>query len=144
MVDAKMLDKISSAPGFIAALDQSGGSTPKALSLYGISESEYQGDAEMFRLMHAMRVRIMSAPAFTGDKVIGAILFERTMDGDVDGQAVPSYLWEKRGVVPFLKVDKGLEAEQNGVQMMKAMPDLDALLIRGRENGHVRDRRCAR
>ncbi|MFA7413468.1 MAG: fructose bisphosphate aldolase [Rhizobium sp.] len=135
MVDAKMLDKISSAPGFIAALDQSGGSTPKALSLYGISESEYQGDAEMFRLMHAMRVRIMTAPAFTSDKIIGAILFERTMDGDVEGQAVPSYLWEKRGVVPFLKVDKGLEAEQNGVQLMKAMPDLDALLIRGREKG---------
>lgn len=135
MVDAKMLNKITSAPGFIAALDQSGGSTPKALSLYGISESEYQGDEAMFRLMHAMRVRIMSAPAFTGDKVIGAILFERTMDGDVDGEPVPSYLWEKRGVVPFLKVDKGLEAEQNGVQMMKAMPDLDSLLIRGREKG---------
>lgn len=135
MVDAKMLDKMSSAPGFIAALDQSGGSTPKALSLYGVSESDYQGDEEMFRLMHAMRVRIMSAPAFTGDKVIGAILFERTMDGDVEGQPVPSYLWEKRGVVPFLKVDKGLEAEQDGVQIMKPMPDLDALLVRGREKG---------
>ena len=135
MVDAKMLEKISSAPGFIAALDQSGGSTPKALSLYGISESDYDGEEEMFRLMHAMRVRIMSAPAFTGEKVIGAILFERTMDGDVEGQAVPSYLWEKRGVVPFLKVDKGLEAEENGVQLMKAMPDLDALLIRAREKG---------
>lgn len=135
MVDAKMLNKMSSAPGFIAALDQSGGSTPKALALYGVSESDYQGDQEMFRLMHAMRVRIMSAPAFTGDKVVGAILFERTMDGDVDGQPVPSYLWENRGVVPFLKVDKGLEAEQNGVQVMKAMPDLDALLVRGREKG---------
>jgi fructose-bisphosphate aldolase class I len=135
MVDAKMLNKMSSAPGFIAALDQSGGSTPKALSLYGIPESQYQGDEEMFRLMHAMRVRIMSAPAFTGDKVIGAILFERTMDGDVDGQAVPSYLWEKRGVVPFLKVDKGLNAEENGAQTMKPMPDLDALLSRGREKG---------
>ncbi len=135
MVDAKMLNKISSAPGFIAALDQSGGSTPKALLLYGIAESEYQGDEDMFRLMHAMRVRIMSAPAFSGDKVIGAILFERTMDGDVDGQAVPSYLWEKRGVVPFLKVDKGLNAEENGVQLMKPMPDLDALLSRGREKG---------
>ncbi|SFB64311.1 fructose-bisphosphate aldolase, class I [Rhizobium sp. NFR07] len=135
MVDAKMLDKMSSAPGFIAALDQSGGSTPKALLAYGIAETDYQGDEEMFRLMHAMRVRIMSAPAFSGDKVIGAILFERTMDGDVDGQAVPSYLWEKRGVVPFLKVDKGLEAEENGVQLMKSMPDLDALLIRGREKG---------
>ena len=135
MVDAKMLNKISSAPGFIAALDQSGGSTPGALRLYGISESDYQGDEEMFRLMHAMRVRIMSAPAFSGDKVIGAILFERTMDGDVAGEPVPSYLWNKRGVVPFLKVDKGLEAEHNGVQLMKAMPELDALLIRGREKG---------
>lgn len=135
MVDAKMLNKISSAPGFIAALDQSGGSTPGALRLYGVSESDYQGDEEMFRLVHAMRVRIMSAPAFTGDKVIGAILFERTMDGDVDGQPVPSYLWEKRGVVPFLKIDKGLAAEENGVQMLKPMPDLDALLVRGRNKG---------
>jgi fructose-bisphosphate aldolase class I len=135
MVDAKMLNKISSAPGFIAALDQSGGSTPGALRLYGISEADYQGDEDMFRLMHAMRVRIMKAPAFTGDKVIGAILFERTMDGDVDGQAVPSYLWEKRGVVPFLKIDKGLRDEENGVQLMKPMPDLDGLLSRGREKG---------
>jgi fructose-bisphosphate aldolase class I len=135
MVDAKMLNKISSAPGFIAALDQSGGSTPGALRLYGISEADYQGDEDMFRLMHAMRVRIMKAPAFTGDKVIGAILFERTMDGDVDGQAVPSYLWEKRGVVPFLKIDKGVRDEENGVQLMKPMPDLDGLLSRGREKG---------
>lgn len=135
MVDAKMLDKMSSAPGFIAALDQSGGSTPKALSLYGISKTDYQGDEEMFRLMHAMRVRIMKAPAFTGEKVVGAILFERTMDGDVDGQEVPSYLWQQRGVVPFLKVDKGLLDEENGVQLMKPMPDLDALLVRGREKG---------
>ncbi|MBO9099659.1 MULTISPECIES: fructose bisphosphate aldolase [Rhizobium] len=135
MVDAKMLDKMSSAPGFIAALDQSGGSTPGALRLYGISETDYQGDDEMYRLMHAMRVRIMSAPAFTGDKIIAAILFERTMDGDVDGQPVPSFLWEKRGVVPLLKVDKGLLAEENGVQLMKPMPELDALLKRGREKG---------
>ncbi|QLF68071.1 fructose bisphosphate aldolase [Peteryoungia desertarenae] len=135
MVDAKMLNKISSAPGFIAALDQSGGSTPGALRLYGISENDYQGDEEMFRLMHAMRVRIMQAPAFSGDKVIGAILFERTMDGDADGVPVPSYLWEKRGVVPFLKIDKGLMDEENGVQLMKPMPDLDSLLIRGREKG---------
>ena len=105
---------MSSAPGFIAALDQSGGSTPGALRLYGIPDSDYQGDQEMFRLMHAMRARIMSAPAFTGDKLIAAILFERTMDGDVDGQDVPSFLWEKRGVVPLLKVDKGLQDEQNG------------------------------
>jgi len=135
MVDAKMLNKITSAPGFIAALDQSGGSTPGALRLYGISENDYQGDDEMYRLIHAMRVRIMKAPAFTGDKVIGAILFERTMDGDVDGEPVPSYLWEKRGVVPFLKIDKGLLDEENGVQKMKPMPELDALLIRGREKG---------
>ncbi|NBB48892.1 fructose bisphosphate aldolase [Rhizobium sp. CRIBSB] len=135
MVDAKMLNTMTSAPGFIAALDQSGGSTPGALRLYGIAETDYQGDDEMYRLIHAMRVRIMKAPAFTGDKVIGAILFERTMDGDVDGEPVPSFLWEKRGVVPFLKIDKGLLEEKNGVQMMKPMPDLDALLIRGREKG---------
>jgi fructose-bisphosphate aldolase class I len=135
MVDAKMLDNMTSAPGFIAALDQSGGSTPKALSLYGIKDSDYQGDDEMFRLMHAMRVRIMKAPAFTGDKVIGAILFERTMDGDVDGIPVPSFLWEKRRVVPFLKIDKGLLDEENGVQLMKPMPDLDALLVRARGKG---------
>jgi fructose-bisphosphate aldolase class I len=135
MVDAKMLNKITSAPGFIAALDQSGGSTPGALRLYGISETDYSGDDEMYRLIHAMRVRIMKAPAFSGDKVIGAILFERTMDGDVDGEPVPTFLWEKRGVVPFLKIDKGLLDEQDGVQLMKPMPDLDALLIRGREKG---------
>jgi fructose-bisphosphate aldolase class I len=135
MVDATMLNKISQAPGFIAALDQSGGSTPGALRLYGISESDYQGDDEMFRLVHAMRVRIMSAPAFSGDKVIGAILFERTMDGDVEGQDVPSYLWEKRGVIPFLKIDKGLLDEENGVQLLKPMPDLNALLSRGLEKG---------
>jgi fructose-bisphosphate aldolase, class I len=135
MVDAKMLNTMSSAPGFIAALDQSGGSTPKALSLYGVSETDYQGEDEMFRLMHAMRVRIMKAPAFTGEKVIGAILFERTMDGDVDGEPVPSFLWGKRGVVPFLKIDKGLLEEENGVQLMKPMPELDALLVRGRDKG---------
>jgi fructose-bisphosphate aldolase, class I len=135
MVDAKMLNKITSAPGFIAALDQSGGSTPGALSLYGVQETDYNGEEEMYRLIHAMRVRIMKAPAFSGDKVIGAILFERTMDGDVDGIPVPTFLWEKRGVVPFLKIDKGLLEEQNGVQMMKPMPELDALLIRGRNKG---------
>jgi fructose-bisphosphate aldolase class I len=135
MVDAKMLNKISSAPGFIAALDQSGGSTPGALRLYGIADTDYQGDEDMFRLMHAMRVRIMSAPAFTGEKIIAAILFERTMDGEVDGQAGPSYLWEKRGVVPLLKVDKGLLPEENGVQLLKPMPDLDTLLARGRDKG---------
>lgn len=135
MVDAKMLNTMTSAPGFIAALDQSGGSTPGALRLYGVVETDYQGDDEMYRLVHAMRVRIMKAPAFSGDKVIGAILFERTMDGDVDGEPVPSFLWEKRRVVPFLKIDKGLLEEENGVQMMKPMPELDALLIRARNKG---------
>lgn len=135
MVDAKMLNTMTSAPGFIAALDQSGGSTPGALRLYGVAETDYQGDDEMYRLVHAMRVRIMKAPAFSGDKVIGAILFERTMDGDVDGEPVPSFLWEKRRVVPFLKIDKGLLEEENGVQLMKPMPELDALLIRARNKG---------
>src|SRR3984957_7610803 len=106
-----MLAQMSNKPGFIAALDQSGGSTPGALALYGIPESDYSGDAEMFKLMHEMRVRIMTAPAFTGDKIIGAILFEATMDGQAQGKPVPTFLWEDRGVVPFLKVDKGLETE---------------------------------
>jgi fructose-bisphosphate aldolase class I len=121
--------------GFIAALDQSGGSTPGALRLYGIADTDYAGDDEMFRLMHEMRVRIVKAPAFSGDKVIGAILFEKTMDGEVDGKDVPSYLWEDRGVVPFLKVDKGLAAEENGAQVMKPMPDLDLLLARAVKKG---------
>jgi fructose-bisphosphate aldolase, class I len=126
----KMLAQMSNKPGFIAALDQSGGSTPGALRAYGIPESDYNGDAEMFKLMHEMRVRIMTAPAFTGDKVIGAILFEATMDGQAQGKSVPAFLWEDRGVVPFLKVDKGLEAEANGVRLMKPIPGLDTLLER--------------
>jgi len=126
----KMLAQMSNKPGFIAALDQSGGSTPGALRAYGIPESDYTGDAEMFKLMHEMRVRIMTAPAFTGDKVIGAILFEATMDGEAEGKSVPAFLWEDRGVVPFLKVDKGLEAEANGVRLMKPIPGLDTLLER--------------
>ncbi len=130
MADEKMLAQIQSKPGFLAALDQSGGSTPGALRLYGINDSDYNSEADMYRLMHEMRVRIMTAPHFTGDKIIGAILFERTMDGDVNGKPVPSFLWEDRGVVPFLKVDKGLEAESDGVSLMKPMPDLDALLAR--------------
>jgi len=125
-----MLAQMSNKPGFIAALDQSGGSTPGALRAYGIPESDYTGDAEMFKLMHEMRVRIMTAPAFTGDKVIGAILFEATMDGEAEGKSVPAFLWEDRGVVPFLKVDKGLEAEANGVRLMKPIPGLDTLLER--------------
>ncbi|GAA4488035.1 fructose bisphosphate aldolase [Gluconacetobacter asukensis] len=125
-----MKSQLSAKPGFIAALDQSGGSTPGALSHYGIPESAYHGDDEMFRLMHEMRVRIITAPSFTGDKIIAAILFERTMDGLVGEKPVPSYLWEDRGVVPFLKVDKGLEDEVDGVRLMKPIPGLDPLLAR--------------
>ncbi len=130
MTDSKMATQMSAKPGFIAALDQSGGSTPKALKDYGIPEDSYQGDAEMFRLMHEMRVRIISAPGFTGEKVIGVILFERTMDGEAQGTPVPTFLWQKRGIVPFLKVDKGLEAEADGVSLMKPITGLDALLER--------------
>jgi fructose-bisphosphate aldolase, class I len=130
MVDGKMMEQISKKDGFIAALDQSGGSTPGALRLYGVPDDAYSGEEEMFRMMHEMRVRIMSAPAFSGTKVIGAILFERTMDGTVGDRPVPAYLWGDRGVVPFVKVDKGLEPEAGGVSLMKAMPDLDALLAR--------------
>jgi fructose-bisphosphate aldolase, class I len=126
----KMLTQMSKKDGFIAALDQSGGSTPGALRLYGIPDNAYSGDAEMFRLVHQMRVRIMTAPAFTGAKVIAAILFEGTMDGEVRGKPTPAYLWEERGVVPFVKVDKGLEPEKDGVQLMRPMPELDALLTR--------------
>jgi fructose-bisphosphate aldolase class I len=130
MANDKMTAQMSGKGGFIAALDQSGGSTPGALRLYGIPDSAYSGDAEMFKLMHEMRVRIMTAPAFTGDKVIGAILFEATMDGEAQGKPVPTFLWEERGVVPFLKVDKGLEAEKDGVSLMRPIPGLDALLDR--------------
>ncbi len=126
----EMTKRIGGAGGFIAALDQSGGSTPGALRLYGIPDSAYSGDAEMFRLMHEMRVRIMTAPAFTGAKVIATILFENTMDGQVQDKPVPAFLWEERGVIPFLKVDKGLEAENDGVSLMKPMGALDALLAR--------------
>ncbi|NIJ37018.1 fructose-bisphosphate aldolase class I [Sphingopyxis panaciterrae] len=127
--NAEMLNQIKSGQGFIAALDQSGGSTPKALKGYGIEEDAFSNDEEMFGLIHAMRSRIVTAPCFNGEKVIGAILFERTMDGDAGGKPVPALLWE-RGVVPFLKVDKGLEAEENGVQLMKPNADLDALCER--------------
>src|SRR5437016_12931187 len=127
MVNGKMLAHISGQGGFIASLDQSGGSTPGALRLSGIPDNAYSGDAEMFRLVHEMRVRIMTAPAFTGAKVIAAILFEATMDGEAQGKPVPAFLWEERGVIPFLKVDKGLEAENDGVSLMRPMPGLDAL-----------------
>jgi fructose-bisphosphate aldolase, class I len=135
MTDDKMMVQISGHDGFIAALDQSGGSTPGALRLYGIPDNAYSGDAEMFRLVHEMRVRIMTAPAFTGAKVIAAILFEGTMDGEVRGKPTPAFLWEERGVVPFVKVDKGLEAEKDGVQVMRPMPQLDALLTRAAKLG---------
>jgi fructose-bisphosphate aldolase class I len=125
-----MKAQMSEKPGFIAALDQSGGSTPGALRAYGIPDSAYSGDAEMYKLMHEMRVRIISSPAFTGEKVIAAILFERTMDGQAHGKPVPAYLWEDRGVVPFLKVDKGMEAEKDGVTLMKPIDGLDELLAR--------------
>ena len=130
MANEQMLAQITGKGGFIAALDQSGGSTPGALRLYGIPDSAYSGDAEMFRLMHEMRVRIMASPAFTGAKVIASILFENTMDGQALGKPVPTFLWEERGVVPFLKVDKGLEAESDGVSLMKPIAGLDALLAR--------------
>lgn len=129
MQDSEMMKKIAEGNGFIAALDQSGGSTPKALKGYGIEESAYSGDDEMFGLIHQMRSRIITSPVFNGDKVIGAILFEKTMDGQAGGKPVPEALRD-RGVVPFIKIDKGLEAEANGVQLMKPMPDLDALLAR--------------
>lgn len=125
-----MARQMAEKDGFIAALDQSGGSTPKALKLYGVAETAYANDEEMFALIHAMRARIIKSPAFTGDKVIGAILFERTMDGEIDGVPTAEYLWNKRGIVPFLKVDKGLMDEAGGVQLMKPMDDLDQLLER--------------
>lgn len=132
--NAAMLEQIKSGQGFIAALDQSGGSTPKALKGYGIEANAFSNDEEMFGLIHAMRSRIVTAPCFTGEKVIGAILFERTMDGDAGGKPVPALLWE-RGVVPFLKVDKGLEDEVNGVQLMKPNPGLDDLCARAVAKG---------
>ncbi|KTE23176.1 class I fructose-bisphosphate aldolase [Sphingopyxis sp. H071] len=132
--NAEMLEQIKSGQGFIAALDQSGGSTPKALKGYGIEEDAYSNDEEMFGLIHDMRSRIVTAPCFNGKKVIGAILFERTMDGEAGGKPVPALLWE-RGVVPFLKVDKGLEDEADGVQLMKPNPGLDALCERAVAKG---------
>jgi fructose-bisphosphate aldolase, class I len=134
MNTAEMTAKIAAGQGFIAALDQSGGSTPKALKGYGIEDGAWSSDEEMFGLIHEMRSRIIRSAAFNGDKVIGAILFERTMDGEVDGKPTPAVLIEK-GVVPFIKIDKGLEDEANGVQMMKPMPELDALLTRSKALG---------
>ena len=127
--------KIAAGKGFIAALDQSGGSTPKALKQYGIEETAYSGDEQMFKLMHEMRSRMITAPAFNGEKIIGAILFERTMDDSVKGMPTAKYLWEKLGVVPFLKIDQGLMDENDSVQLMKPMPKLDGLLARARDAG---------
>jgi len=134
MNDATMLETIATGQGFIAALDQSGGSTPKALKGYGVEQDAYSNDEEMFGLIHDMRSRIVTSPCFTGDKVIGAILFERTMDGEIDGKPAPQALID-RGVVPFIKIDKGLENEADGVQLMKPMPELDALLARAKRLG---------
>lgn len=134
-MNKEMAQKFSSAPGFIAALDQSGGSTPKALKLYGIEESAYSNDEEMFNLVHAMRARIITNPAFTGERVLAAILFEGTMDRDIEGMGTSEYLWKVKNIVPVVKVDKGLEAEANGAQVMKAMPDLDSLLARAVSKG---------
>ncbi len=134
MTDNEMMEQMARKDGFIAALDQSGGSTPKALKGYGVEEGAWSSDEEMFGLIHQMRSRIITSSAFTGDKVIGAILFERTMDGEADGKPVPELLKE-RGVVPFIKIDKGLQAEADGVQLMKPMPGLDALLGRARGLG---------
>ena len=128
MTKAQQTERVAKGNGFIAALDQSGGSTPKALRLYGVPESAYSGETEMYDMIHAMRSRIIKSPAFTGEKVVGAILFEQTMDREIDGIPTATYLWDKRKVVPFLKIDKGLEAEVDGCQIMKPMPTLDALL----------------
>ena len=135
MTRADQAEKMTSGPGFVAALDQSGGSTPKALKLYGIDENAYKNDDQMFDLIHQMRCRIMQSPAFNGNKVIGAILFENTMDREVAGKSAADFLWDERRIVPFLKVDKGLANENNGVQLMKPMPDLESLLERASAAG---------
>jgi len=127
-LNEQQLQKMKSHPGFIAALDQSGGSTPKALALYGIKEGAWSNEDEMFAIVHQMRTRMITSPSFTGERIIGVILFENTMDSDIDGQPTADYLWNAKRVVPFLKVDKGLEAEKDGVQLMKPMPALGSLL----------------
>lgn len=132
-MNQEQFDKVKNGNGFIAALDQSGGSTPKALRGYGVSEDQYTNDDEMFKLVHDMRTRIVTSPSFTADKVLGAILFEQTMDREVEGKHTGEYLAEK-GIVPFLKVDKGLEDKENGVQLMKPIPELDSLLDRANEH----------
>jgi fructose-bisphosphate aldolase class I len=134
-MDMQQYEKVRSAAGFIAALDQSGGSTPKALSLYGIRPDTYSGDQQMFDLMHAMRTRIIASPAFNGERILGAILFEQTMDREIESRPSADYLWSVKRVVPFLKIDKGLADEANGVQVMKAMPNLESLLARAKSKG---------
>lgn len=134
-MNTEMLQKMGHGRGFVAALDQSGGSTPKALRLYGIQESEYSGDSQMYDLIHQMRTRIMTSPAFNGDRILGAILFEMTMDRQVEGLGSAEYLWSRKQVVPFLKVDKGLAEPVNGAQIMKPMPGLDDLLARALDHG---------
>ena len=134
-MDQEQLARMRSGDGFIAALDQSGGSTPKALRLYGVEENEYSGDAQMFDLIHGMRSRMVTSPSFGGNRVLGAILFEGTMDRDIEGQGSADYLWKTKGVIPFLKIDKGLADDADGVQLMKPMPELDALLTKGVSKG---------
>jgi fructose-bisphosphate aldolase class I len=134
-MNTDQLAKIKAGKGFIAALDQSGGSTPKALKLYGVDEDAYSNESEMFDRIHEMRTRIIKSPAFTGERVVGAILFEQTMDRQIDGNDTGDYLWSVKGVVPFLKIDKGLQDEADGVQLMKPMPGLDELLARGAKKG---------
>lgn len=131
----QQLQKMKTQPGFIAALDQSGGSTPKALGLYGISEDAWSSDDEMFTIVHQMRTRIITSPGFNGERILGAILFENTMDREIEGRPTADYLWNVKGVVPILKVDKGLAAEKDGVQLMKPMPGLAALLDKARAKG---------
>ncbi len=134
-MNQEQLARMRSGDGFIAALDQSGGSTPKALRLYGVEENEYSGDAQMFDLIHGMRSRMVTSPSFGGNRVLGAILFEGTMDRDIEGLGSADYLWKTKGVIPFLKIDKGLADDADGVQLMKPMPELDALLAKGVSKG---------
>ena len=134
-MNQQQYEKVKSAKGFIAALDQSGGSTPKALKLYGVNEDQYAGEDQMYDMIHKMRTRIVTSPSFTGDRILGAILFEQTMDREVEGRGTADYLWSVKNVVPFLKVDKGLADEADGVQMMKPMPHLDGLLARAKAKG---------
>lgn len=134
-MNQEQFDKVKSRQGFIAALDQSGGSTPKALRSYGVGDDEWSGDQEMFDRIHKMRTRVITSPAFTGDKVLGAILFEDTMDREIDGVGSAEYLWSRKQIVPFLKVDKGMEDEENGVTVMKPIPGLDELLARAKDKG---------